>query len=296
MPTVSRVRGATIGAPDVDAIENLYTSALGYAVVEKSLVTDTLARSWGAPLAAGCRQVLMCPATQEDVFIRAVETHGLDDYKAMTTWGWNSFEIIVDDVDALHQRLLATDFRHIGGPANLGGGASSIRASQYIGPAGEVIYFNCEMGDRSASNLPDPGDDVGRTNIFILAVPNVGAAMTEYRSTLGIGEGMVFKTPIGVVSEAQGQPADTLLEMGFSRLREPGNAIEFDQYPESTGPRKRVAGHLPQGNAIATFSVDDLDKVSANFITEPHSEYGAHRAATLLGTSGEILELFEEPR
>lgn len=296
MPTVSRVRGATIGAPDVDAVEALYTSALGYIVVEKSLVTEKLAASWGAPLAAGRRQVVLHPATHETVFIRAVETQGMEDYKAMTTWGWNSFEIIVDDVDALHQRLLTTGFQHIGGPANLGGAAASIRAAQYIGPAQEVLYFNCETGDRSASNLPDPGEDVGRTNIFILAVPNVDAAMTEYQSTLGIGEGMVFDTPIGVVSAAQNRPAGTLLKMGFSRLREPGNAIEFDQYPAGTGPRKRVSGHLPEGNAIATFSVDDLDKVNADFLTEPHSEYGAHRAATYLGSSGEIVELFEEPR
>ena len=72
-PVISRIKYSTIGAPDVDAVERLYTSVLGYSLVEKSKVSPAMAKSWGAPNAAGRPFVLMRPATGEDVLIRAVE-------------------------------------------------------------------------------------------------------------------------------------------------------------------------------------------------------------------------------
>ncbi len=294
-PVISRIKYATIGAPSVDAVERLYTRWLGHSVVEKSHVSAAMANSWGTPNAAGRPFVLMRPVTGEDVLIRAVETEPVDDYKAMTTWGWNSFEIIVNDVDDLHARLKTSPFRHIGGPANLGGGTSSIRAAQYIGPAEEVLYFNCETGDRSKSALPDPGDDVGRTNIVILAGPSVADTMAFYSAAFGLPEGRSFPTPVGIIAKAQGLPEDTVFTMGLSRLRERGNAIEFDQYPEGTGPRPRATGHLPPGNAMVTFNVDSLDAVNVDFIAKPITEY-AGRSAAFVGPTGELVELIEQPR
>lgn len=297
-PMLSRIKYATIGAPSVDAVERYYTTWLGHTVVEKSTVSQPMANSWGAPNAAGRPFVLMQPATGEDVMIRAVEIEPVDGYRAMTTAGWNAFEIIVNDVDDLHSRLETSAFRHIGGPENLGGGTSSIRASQYVGPAEEVLYFNCETGDRSASNLPDPGDDVGRTNIVILASSDVNETMNFYRSTFGLGQGFVMPTPIGVIARAQELPEDTTYQLGFITLRERGNAIEFDQYPDTsdTGPRPRASGHLPQGNAMVTFNVDDLSAVAADFFSAPITEYGGRRSATFAGPAGELVELVEEAR
>ena len=293
---MSRIKYATIGAPSVDAVERWYTTWLGYSVVEKSTVSAAMAASWGTPNAAGRPFVLMAPATGEDVLIRAVEIEPVEGYKAMTTWGWNSFEIIVNDVDDLHERLKTSAFRHIGGPANLGGGTSPIRASQYIGPAEEVLYFNCETGDRSKSALPDPGDDVGRTNIVILASGNAEKTMGFYRSAFGLGQGFSMQTPIGVIARAQGLPEDHSFTLGIIRMRERGNAIEFDGYPAGTGPRPSVTGHLPPGNAMISFSVDDLDAVNADFIADPITEYGGKRSAVFTGAAGELVELIEEAR
>lgn len=295
-PVISRIKYVTIGAPSIDAVERWYSTWLGYSVVEKSEVSAALASSWGAPNAAGRPFVVMRPATGEDVLIRAVEIEPVEGYKAMTTWGWNSFEIIVNDVDDLHERLKTSPFRHIGGPANLGGGTSSIRAAQYIGPAEEVLYFNCETGDRSKSALPDPGDDVGRTNIVILAGPSVEDGMAFYRSAFSLPKGRFFQTPVGIIAKAQGLPEDTVFTMGISRLRERGNAIEFDQYPEGAAPRPSAPGHLPPGNAMVTFNVDSLDAVKVDYDTEPIMEYAGHRSATFVGPSGELVELIEEPR
>jgi catechol 2,3-dioxygenase-like lactoylglutathione lyase family enzyme len=296
VPVISRIKYATIGAPDVEAVERLYTESLGHTVVEKSRVSAAMAESWGVPNTAGRPFVLMRPATGEDVLIRAVETEAVAGYKAMTTWGWNAFEIIVNDIDDLHERLKKSAFRHIGGPANLSGGTSSIRAAQYVGPAEEVLYFNCETGDRSKSSLPDPGEDVGRTNIFILAGPSVDEAMAFYSRAFGLPEGASFPTPVGVIARAQGLPEDTMFTMGFSRLREKGNAVEFDQYPDGAGPRPRAAGHLPPGNAIATFNVDSLEAVNVAYIAAPITEYRGSRSATFVGPAGELVELVEQPR
>jgi len=295
-PVISRIKYATIGAPDVDAVERAYTQWLGYSVVEKTTVSATMANSWGTPDAAGRPFILMRPATGEDVLIRAVETDAVAGYQAMTTHGWNAFEIIVNDVDDLHERMLESPFRHIGGPANLGGGNSSIRAAQYIGPAGEVLYFNCETGDRAESALPDPGDDVGRTNIVILAAPDVAETMAFYGTAFGLPKGGAFPTPVGVIARAQGLPEDTIFTMGFSRLRERGNAVEFDGYPQGTGPRPHAAGNLPPGNALVSFNVDSLDAVKVDYVAEPITEYGGRRSATFVGPAGELVELIEQAR
>lgn len=297
-PLMSRIKYSTIGAPSVDAVERYYTTWLGHKVVEKSTVSTRMANSWGTPKAAGRPFVLMQPMTGEDVLIRAVETEPVAGYRAMTTWGWNAFEIIVNDVDDLHERLKTSAFRHVGGPANLGGGTSSIRASQYVGPAEELLYFNCETGDRAASNLPDPGEDVGRCNIVILASGDVKGTMDFYRNAFGLGQGFVMPTPIGIVAEAQGLPADTTYQLGFITLRERGNAIEFDEYPTASnaGPRPVVNGHLPQGNAMISFNVDDLDAINVDYIAEPITEYGGRRSACFVGPVGELVELVEEAR
>ena len=293
---ISRIKFVTIGAPSVDAVERWYTTWLGHRVVEKSTVSAEMANSWGTPAAAGRPFVLLQPATGEDVLIRAVEVEPIDGYKAMTTWGWNSFEIIVNDPDDLHERMKTSPFRHIGGPANLGGGTSSIRAVQYVGPAEEVLYFNSETGDRSESALPDPGEDVGRTNIVILASGSVDDTMAFYSAAFSMPKGFSFPTPVDIIAKAQGLPDDHSFTMGIGWLRERGNAIEFDGYPEGTGPRPRANGHLPQGNAMVTFNVDSLDAVNVNFVSVPITEYGGKRSAVFTGPAGEMVELIEDAR
>ncbi|MGY8962210.1 MAG: VOC family protein [Rhodospirillales bacterium] len=293
---MSRIKYATLGAPDLDAVENAYTTHLGHTVVERSAVSETMATSWGTPNMAGRPFVLMRPMTGENVMIRAIETEAIPGYKAMTTLGWNAFEIIVNNTDDLHKRLMdGSPFEHIGGPENLGGG-STIRASQYIGPAGEVLYFNSETGDRGKSNLPLPGDDVGRTNIVILASKNLGKTMAIYRAAFGLGQGFVMPTPNKLVAEAQGLEAGAMFRLGFITLRERGNAIHFDEYTDSSAPRQAAKGMLPQACAMVSFNVDNLDAVDADFVADPITEYGGMRSAVFKGPAGELVELIEADR
>lgn len=293
---MSRIKYATLGAPDLAAVEEAYTKWLGHTVVERSTVSAAMANSWGTPKTAGRPFILMRPMTGEDVMIRAVETEPSMGYAPMTTLGWNAFELIVDDPDDLHKRLMdGSPFEHIGGPANLGGG-STVRAVQYVGPTGEVLYFNSETGDREKSNLPPPGEDVGRTNIVILASKDLDETMPIYRKAFGLGQGFVMPTPNQLVAEAQGLGDDAMFRLGFITLRERGNAIHFDEYTDGSTVRNAADGMLPQACAIVSFNVDNLDAVDADFIAEPITEYGGMRSAVFKGPAGELVELIEADR
>ncbi len=296
-PLLSRIKIATIGAPSLDAIERWYTTWLGYTVAERGTVDKALANSWGTPNTAGRSFINLQSAAKDDVYIRAVEVDPIPGYEAMTTWGWNAIEIIVDDVDALHEELRTSAFTHLAGPANLMGGTSSIRAAQYKGPAEEVIYLTCETGDRSTSTLPLPRGAVDRPFIMVLAGTDLDAMEKFYGDTFNMHEGKYrFTSTGGLISKMQGRPTDLVYNIGLVRCRERGNNIELDEYPADTKPRVPAEGQLPQGVAMTSFECDTLDDIDVTFITDPIIEYGGKRVATFIGPAGELTELIENPR
>ena len=150
-PLITRIKMATIGAPNVAEIEKLYTEWLGYKVVEKGKVSEAMAKSWGAPKVAGRPFILMHSEGTKDVFIRAVEIDPVPGYKAMTTHGWNSIEILVEDPDKIFEKLSKSPFKHVGGPKNLNPPFQTIRATQFKGPAEEILYLTAEQGDHAKS-------------------------------------------------------------------------------------------------------------------------------------------------
>lgn len=296
-PLLSRIKMATIGAPDLDAIERWYTTWLHYTVAERGTVSEALAASWGTPNSGDRPYLLLQSAAGDDVYIRAVEVDPIPGYEAMTTWGWNAIEIICDDVDALHEELKTSAFTHLAGPANLMGGTSSIRAVQYKGPAEEVIYLTCETGDRSTSNLPLPRGPVDRPFIMVLAGTSLDDMEKFYAETFNMGGGGYrFTSTGGLISKMQNRSSDLVYNIGLVRCGEKGNNIELDEYPSDTKPRQPVAGQLPQGCAMTSFNCDDLDAIDLEFITEPITEYDGKRSATFVGPTGELTELIEDKR
>lgn len=295
-PLLTRIKIATIGAPDIAKVEEMYTTWLDYKVLEKGKVSDAMAKSWGAPKSAGRPFVVMHSAGTKDVYIRAVQIDPVPGYKAMTTWGWNSIEIIVEDPDKAYEKLKASPFKHVGGPAFLGGGNSSIKAVQFNGPAEETIYLTAETGDRSKSGLPIPASFIDRPFIMVLAGPDANALFDFYKTTFLMGGYPPRPTPIGIIAKAQGLPADHQFSLGLARAKERGNNIEIDGYPPSAKARPRAEGQLPPGVAMTSFNVNSLDGLKVNFIQPPVSIYGSKRSATFIGPAGELTELIEEPR
>ncbi|MFT4026334.1 MAG: hypothetical protein QM676_05995, partial [Novosphingobium sp.] len=73
--------------------------------------------------------------------------------------------------------------------------------------------------------------------------------------------------------------------------------IEVDDYPPAATARGRDAGMLPPGNALVTLAVESLAATGLDFIAPPARRggplYGDWRAATAIGSAGELLELIE---
>lgn len=296
---IQRIKIATVGTADVDKTKALYSEWLDYQVVEEGVISDQLATSWGTPALTGRPYTLMQGESGDDVYLRAIEVKQPEGYKAMTTYGWNAIEIIVEDPDAIYNKLMDSPFQHVGGPANLGGGMSSIRAVQFKGLSEEIFYFTTETGDRSKSSLLTPRADIDRPFIMVVAGPDARELTDFYSSTFGAREVFFIETPINVVSSAQGMPSDHLYPMGFIRLGEFSNSIEIDGYPESTGPRQTAEGDLPPGVSITSFTVSDLSLIDPSlFVSVPANPagkaYQGNRTATIIGPAGELIELIEE--
>lgn len=291
MPLLKRIKMATVAVPDVEAIANLYGTWLGYSAIQTGKVPEQLAQSWGAPKSAGRPYIIMQPESGSDVFIRAVEIDPVPGYKAMTTWGWNAIEIIVDDPDAVYEKLLDSPFTLLGEPKGLNN-YPSIRATQFQGPADDVFYFTAETGDRSNSLLPRPGAFVGRIFIMVVAGPDIQALQDFYAETFAMQRGPIRNSPVALINRAQGIPEDSERPITIVRMASHGNILELDGYGDHTSPRPHNEGQLPPGIAITTVEVDSLDDIKLDFITPPVTEYGS-RAATAIGPAGELLELVE---
>ncbi|MFL2771057.1 MAG: VOC family protein [Rhodospirillaceae bacterium] len=292
VPKAKRFKMATIGVPDLDAVAPLYKEWLGYDTVARGDLAANLAASWGAPKSAGRPYVLMQPESGADVFIRAVEIDPVPSYKAMTTWGWNAIEIIVDDPDAVYDKLKSSPFTLLGKPEGLRN-YPSIRATQFKGVAEDVLYLTAETGDRSNSLLPRPGAFIGRIFIMVVAGPNIQTLQDFYADTFDMERGTINNSPVDLINEAQGLPMGSERPLTTLKLAQHGNLFELDGYGDHTGPRPYTEGQLPPGIAITSITVENIDALQLETIAEPIPAYGG-RTATIIGPAGELLELIEE--
>lgn len=299
-PTLLRIVTTTTATPDLWASEHCYAEWLGYRTIERGWVDPGLARSWGTPAAAGAPFCTMAPAGETDVFVRLVETPAVPGYRPLTTFGWNAFEIIVDDVPKLAEALRSAPFEVIGEPRPLQF-MPSIVAMQVAGPAGECLYFTMESGDRDASILPKPSGFVGRTFIVVAGGPDFDAMLRWYVDHFQLRERPVRQSKVKVLQDAQGLGPDETVSLSAIGMKQHGNLLELDGYPVGpgriAGPRPRAPGHLPPGNAMVSFEVADLTPFAAMAIVPPQPRpelaYRGRRACTLVGPAGELVELVE---
>lgn len=301
-PRLTRIRMVTTAAPDLDAIVPLYTEWLDFRVREEGVVDADLAASWDAPGAAGRRYTLLSSDGAPDVHLRFVQTDAVEGYSPITTYGWNSWEIIVDDPYKLHdERLVPSPFTIIGLPHPLET-LATIHATQVVGPAQEVLYLTAEMGDRAVSRLPDPKAFVGRPFILVLSGPNIDQLLGWYGDKFDIEHRPYRDRKVDILTTALGLPEDARFPLTTGALAQHGNMIEFDGYPAGgrnfRDQRPRAPGQLPAGNALASFGVASLEDLDLDWITPPRvyagAGYGGRRAATARGPVGELIELIEE--
>ena len=250
-PTLGRILEVTYAVPDLAAIEAAYTRWLGYRVTARGAVGDALARDWEAPALAGRAQLVLEPAAGESVALRFVAEPQAGGWQALTSFGWNVSEIVVEDVDTLAARLSGSPFRIIGGPAGLTR-FPMIRAMQVVGPAGECLYFT-QVGAGSGLDLARAQAPVGRVFIVVAGGSDV-RRMFEAYAGFGNAVDPPVSTRVQVISQANGLPADTLHAHGLVKLGH-GSLIELDEYPAAAMRRPEPAGGLPPGMAVVAFEV-----------------------------------------
>lgn len=299
-PKLLRFLFATIGAPDLEAVERDYTTWLGYSVCERGLVDSELAASWGAPASTRQPYILLRNSPTAEVFIRAVQVPPVSGYMPLTTFGWNAIEIIVDDVEELSHRLARSPFRVLAGPNPLAF-MPSIHAMQALGPADECLYFTTETGDRNTSILPKPDAFVGRPFILVVAGPDFGAMHRWYVDRFEMKQRPIRDSRAKIIQDAQNLKPEDSYPMTTVGLRDHGYLIEIDGYLTGqgriAGPRPQTEGHLPPANAMASFMIDNIEAVQDIAIAPVRQRdglgYDGRRSCTVRGKVGELVELIE---
>ena len=293
--TQGRIKCGTVSAPDFAAALIDYTSVLGLAVVDDTPVTAELAASWGALASAGRRTALLSAPDGNPAFLRLVETRPCD-YRPLRSHGWAAFEHTVADCDALHAAMPGSGFTVLGAPKRIAGFDNFI-PFQVAGRSGEVLYLNQVLDAAMADlDLPHTTARVDQMFIAVLAAPDRAAALGFHCDALGFAAGATWTIPYGVINRSFGLSDTALTAMTMTRTgRMP--AVEIDQYPDAATPRAGPAGELPPGNAMVSFIVTSLDAIRAPLLAPPQRHpgplYAGRRAATVIGTAGERIELIE---
>lgn len=286
-----RIRGATLCSPDLRESAASYGRFLGYRSIESGTVSTPLATSWDAVAMAGASYELLQGAAGDDVYLRLVECDAPDLPQPNPRAGWSAIEFLTKDTDRLHEKLSSSPFLHLSGPDFLTPG-STIRAVQYSGSAGETLYFTSDKGPRDRSTLALARVEVDRPFIVVLAGESATEIEAFYGQTFALQVSFRAALPIPFLARSQGIDPGHRYPISLLRLGEFSNAIEVDEYPR-TKSLSAQSGHLPQGIALVSFEVDELQGVEG--IAAPRRPAGAMyqggTALTLRGPVGERIEL-----
>lgn len=290
-----RIKCGTVSTPDLDAALLDYRDLLGLELAEQGVIDAGLAAGWGAPKAAGQRYALLRPQSGAPGFIRLVEAPFHPDFVPTRTYGWAAFEITVQDVYAIAERVKGSGFETTGPPKEIAGLPQFV-PMQVLGRGREMLYFNQVLSDMPTSDLPRAGSEVDHIFICILATPDRAATMHDFTERLKLAEGGTYSVNYTMINKAFGLPDGTQTTIAMvQHKRMP--IVEVDDYPAAATPRARHDGMLPPGNAMVTLAVEDLDAADVDFITPPVHRggplYAGRRVATFIGSAGELTELIE---
>lgn len=289
------ILGGLSVVPDLGVAITCYRDILQLDLLDTGPLAPDLVESWGVPASAGARCAVLQPKSGSDCSFRLVEQPDHPQFKPTTSFGWGAFECTVEDVYGWPARLAGTPFTIVGEPRALPG-MDAFVPMQALGPGREMVYLNQVYGDMANTDLPRAACITDRIFIVILGTPDRAASCDWYQNRLGLDLADTFEIPYQMINDAFGLPADHITAMTMVQAgRMP--IVEVDDYPLQAGPRARHPGMLPPGNALVTLAVRDLDACTVDWIAPPVRRegplYAGRRAATTLGSAGELLELVE---
>lgn len=291
----------TMGAPDLDRMEQAYANSLNYQVVDRGEVAEELATVWDAPRMAGRDFLLMQPESKAPFYLRFVQVDSVDGYGPMKTFGWNATEILVQDPDGLAKQFRENQapFEIVGEPRPLSA-TSNIRAMQVVGPVDEVLYLTRipprPADDSPAAGLTSATTYVDRPFIVILGGPDMEAMRTFYRDRFGFHVSEPSMARMTVLNKANGFDIERTHPLAMARVS-PQLGIELDGYPETSTTRPQRYGELPPAQAMLSFEVDSFDNFANILLAPPQTisvmPYEGRSVAVVRGVAGELIELIK---
>jgi hypothetical protein len=292
--SLGRLRAITIPAPDLDAIEKAYADAFGYRTIWRGKIDKTTAKSWQAPGVAGARTLVMATSDGEPPYFRFVEQAMPAGFRPLTSYGWTAAEFIVQDTQAMVERLRGSAFTMIGAPRPLDGIGNS-RAMQVVGPAGEVLYFTHfnRTPAEQAKHKPSPLF-INSCFVAVLAVPDMAGATDYYGKMFGNTVRPHASIENLIISNANGMPSDSRHNLAIVALQN-GSIIEVDQFPPMARSRARPKGGLPPGIGLVTFDYAGIERADLAWLGAPAISSmpptARHAVRTLIGAAGELIEV-----
>ena len=282
----------TLVASDIDATVSAYCDYLSTTVYEETVISAAQATLWGKPKLAGTPIVTLQSPTGFP-WLRVISNPDVLPAKPFQELGWMALEVLVQDVDALFERLQDSPFTIFRPPGELDD-SKDIRAMQVIGPAGEVLYLTQVNADVPPFDIPRAQCDVDRLFIPVSSCLRRDAALTVYHK-LGATRSWTFDTPITSVNKAFGlnlelrHPVATVQLAGQSM-------VEINQLGVATA-RPPTGGGFPAGIVIVSFLLDNIDTIALKPVSPARTLdsklYSGQKVVACRGSGGELIELIE---
>lgn len=229
----------TLIAPDLDAACTAYGEQLGLDVATREVLGPDLAAVLGLSDLAGQPAAWLANPAGECI-LRLVEDPQAKVLEPTFRHGWLSLEVLVADVDALVSELRAP-FRVLRPPADLEL-SPAIRASQVLGPCGEMLYLTSIKEPVPPFDLPMSDARVSHTFIGVMSTPDRAASQAAWVALAG-QPGWAFDTKITVLNDAFGKDLASRYPVAVVPL--PGQSmVEIDevQLPQDARSDGTIAG------------------------------------------------------
>lgn len=286
------IRCVTVTAPDLKQVEACYTEYFNYEVLGWKELSRELADLWHCPALAGHAMLTLAPAAGAECVFRFIETATDADYVPFSTYGWNAAEIMVQNVDALAERLQASDFEIIGEPANLSF-SDDIRAMQVLGPGRELLYLTEFKKQLPGLEVPDARCAVDRVFIVILGGPSMVGLQNFYHTKFGVPGAAPVDSRVKGMSAAFGNSPDHRYPIAALPLNG-RTLIEVDEMPPQATPRPVGEGSWPAGIAMVSFTGVLRVPSRLDPVKETLAPYEANSAVNVVtGSAGEIIEVIQ---
>lgn len=235
--THTGIAHATLLTPDLAATCGAYEAQLSMSPTARGVLHAEDASMLGLPDLAGAPMAWLANSEGAPI-LRVIEDPAAVPGEPMHRHGWLSLEILVGDVDSLAAGLEAP-FTVLGPPANLEL-SDAIRASQVLGPCGELLYLTQIKAAVPPFDLPMTDATVAVPFIGVMSTPDREASRRAWSALLN-AEGWAFETKITVLNRALGKPLEDRYPVAVVPM--PGQCmVEIDQVDVPARGNARAAG------------------------------------------------------